>query len=519
MEKILSKIVRLFMILLLAVSGVLSAPTEVSAQNHEASEIVDLGTYEYYNPRYYPEAEQLTPAESRIDENVSEIQATSMIPSWTVGYIRNEFKQRHTSISITLPYQSGITSIYRDMFVNAVETHTGIPDEGDYLAWQYGSMQCHITSDYQTVTFDYTIVYYTTRAQEDQVTKAVNNLKKELAVDNRTNFQIIATVYEWIADNVTYSEDLNPIIIHTAYAAIINRDAVCQGYAVLFYRMMLEYGIDCRVITSYDHAWNIVKLGNKYYEIDNTWASTTGDYDEYFLRGFDHFPDHEEEYPYYTEEFKKKYPIDPEDYVPSDGDLEDRECFSDVRDPNAYYFAPVYWAVDNNITLGYGGNNKFSPNVPCTREQIVTFLWRLKGEPEPTEYQEFTDVKETDWYYKPISWAAENGITLGLNDGTGRFGVGQPCTREQCVTFLYRTAGSPEVEEHSEFTDVTEDRYFYDSVSWAAVNGITVGLNDGTGRFGVSQKCTRAMIVTFLYRYAMLDEEPVIDEPVDEGVK
>ncbi|MDO4416342.1 MAG: S-layer homology domain-containing protein [Erysipelotrichaceae bacterium] len=180
-----------------------------------------------------------------------------------------------------------------------------------------------------------------------------------------------------------------------------------------------------------------------------------------------------------------------------------RCMFADVADQSAYYFDPVYWAFDKKITVGHGGKFKFSPNAACTREQIVTFLWRLMGEPEPLGYQEFTDVKETDWYYKPISWAASRGITVGLNDGTGRFGVGQACTREQCVTFLYRAAGKPAVGAHTEFTDVTSDRYYYDAISWAASNEITVGLNDGTGRFGVGQKCTRAMIVTFLRRYAI----------------
>ena len=175
--------------------------------------------------------------------------------------------------------------------------------------------------------------------------------------------------------------------------------------------------------------------------------------------------------------------------------------FTDVLSPDAYYYTPVYWAADDEITVGYGGGGKFSPYANCTREQIVTFLWRLNGEPEPTEYSEFSDVKETDWFYKSVSWAAEKGITLGLNDGTGRFGVGMPCTREMCVTFLYRAAGSPEVTEYCNFTDVAEGRYFYNAVSWAASKGITVGLNDGTGRFGVGQTCTRAMIVTFLYRY------------------
>ncbi len=175
--------------------------------------------------------------------------------------------------------------------------------------------------------------------------------------------------------------------------------------------------------------------------------------------------------------------------------------FTDVEDENMFCFYPVYWAVEHGITVGAGGYGKFSPNATCTREQIVTFLWRLMGEPEPRTTSHFTDVSKYAWYYKPITWAYENGITTGLNDGTGRFGVGSPCTREQCVTFLYRAAGSPYVYIHADFSDVTPDKYYYHSISWAAYNGITVGLNDGTGRFGVGQRCTRAMIVTFLYRY------------------
>ena len=179
-----------------------------------------------------------------------------------------------------------------------------------------------------------------------------------------------------------------------------------------------------------------------------------------------------------------------------------RVLFTDVADSKAYYFNPVYWAVDFNITVGAGGPGKFSPNASCTREQFVTFLWRFYGEPEPTTTSNFSDVKTSDWYYKPITWAAEKGITVGLNDGTGRFGVGQACTREQCVTFLHRSANKPAVTKYTNFTDVGSDRYYYDAISWAAEHGITVGLNDGTGRFGVGQKCTRGMLVTFLSRFS-----------------
>ena len=180
--------------------------------------------------------------------------------------------------------------------------------------------------------------------------------------------------------------------------------------------------------------------------------------------------------------------------------------FTDAANEKAYYYEPVYWAVENGITVGAGGNGKFSPNEACTREQIVTFLWRLMGEPEPQKIEPFADVKADAWYAKPISWAYEQGITTGLNDGTGRFGVGQPCKREMCVTFLYRAAGKPAVQGSNSFTDMAEGAYYVDAVTWAVNNGITTGLNDGTGRFGVGQTCTRAMIVTFLYRYAHMGE-------------
>lgn len=179
--------------------------------------------------------------------------------------------------------------------------------------------------------------------------------------------------------------------------------------------------------------------------------------------------------------------------------------FTDVKDSSAYYFDPVYWAVEWDVTTGHGGPGKFSPNAACTREQVVTFLWRTFGCPAAESHASFTDVKPTDWFYEPVSWAYDKGITTGLNDGTGRFGVGQTCTREMCVTFLqracmerYKTAN---VGRYKRFADVEEGRYYFDPISWAYENRITTGLNDGSGKFGVGQKCTRAMIVSFLHRF------------------
>lgn len=172
--------------------------------------------------------------------------------------------------------------------------------------------------------------------------------------------------------------------------------------------------------------------------------------------------------------------------------------FVDVK--NDWSHQAIDYAVTMGITTGTDPSH-FKPNDTCTRAQVVTFLWRAAGQPEPvTVNNPFVDVSSNAYYYKAVLWAAEKNITVGLNDGTGRFGINLPCTREQCVTFLYRSAGYPEVGTHQEFTDVEQGRYYYDSISWAASKGITVGLNDGTGRFGVGSRCTRAMIVTFIFR-------------------
>lgn len=180
----------------------------------------------------------------------------------------------------------------------------------------------------------------------------------------------------------------------------------------------------------------------------------------------------------------------------------ENEIFNDVTDSEKYYYDSVYWAYYMGITTGTSSNT-FSPNDPCTREQIVTFLWRFAGRPEPKNISIFTDVKKGSYYSKAVSWAYEKGITVGLNDGTNRFGVGMPCTREMCVSFLWRYLDEPKAitSEDTVFSDVLPDKYYCKAVTWAAVNGITTGLKDGTKRFGIGQTCSRAMIVTFLYRF------------------
>ena len=168
--------------------------------------------------------------------------------------------------------------------------------------------------------------------------------------------------------------------------------------------------------------------------------------------------------------------------------------FYDV--PNgAYFYEAVKWAVKNGITTGVG-NNLFAPEQPCTRAQIVTFLWRAAGSPEPKGAASgMTDVVSGSYYEKAVAWAIENGITTGTTTST--FSPDATCTRAQAVTFLAR-ALKAKAASAAEFSDVPTDSYFADAVAWAAANGVTEGI--GGGLFGSDNDCTRGQIVTFLYR-------------------
>ena len=168
--------------------------------------------------------------------------------------------------------------------------------------------------------------------------------------------------------------------------------------------------------------------------------------------------------------------------------------FTDVP-AGSYYEDAVIWAVDKGITTGTG-NGRFSPDAPCTRAQIVTFLWRAAGSPAPKSMSSFSDVPAEAFYAKAVAWAVEKGITSGTGDG--KFSPDATCTRAQAVTFLYRANGSPAVSGNSAFTDVAADAYYAAAVKWAEKNGITGGI--GGGLFGSNNNCTRAQIVTFLYR-------------------
>lgn len=172
--------------------------------------------------------------------------------------------------------------------------------------------------------------------------------------------------------------------------------------------------------------------------------------------------------------------------------------FTDV--PNsAYYRDAVLWAVGKDVTDGTTPAT-FSPAAKCTRAQVMTFLWRTMGSPEPAGAKNsFTDVSADAYYYKAVLWAAEKGVTTGATDTT--FSPDDTVTRAEFVTLLWRAAGSPSQSGASKFADVTDTTaYYYQAVLWAAGQGITDGTTPTT--FGSGGICNRAQVVTFLYRHA-----------------
>ena len=173
--------------------------------------------------------------------------------------------------------------------------------------------------------------------------------------------------------------------------------------------------------------------------------------------------------------------------------------FHDVTDESLFYYEYIYDMVDKGITTGYA-DGTFRPMADCNRAAVVTFLWRMLGKPEPSKMAEFSDMTGNDDFDQAISWAAEKGITTGWADNT--FRPWNTCNRAAVMTFLWRTAGSPDPQKMAAFSDMTGNKDFDKAISWASENGITTGWNDNT--FRPWNTCNRLAIASFLSRYDAL---------------
>ena len=226
--------------------------------------------------------------------------------------------------TMTLP-QGEVTALLQKIYSRAI-AHNGVPNQGDYLRWHIAQCAEHFEVGYTQegnrlkdfkYIFTFTLSYYTTAQQENELTATVQTVLSQLDLANKTDYEKIKAIYDYICTHVAYDNlhlsDPNYNLQYTAYAALIRGTSVCQGYSSLFYRMALQAGLDNRMIIgeSYGehHAWNIVKLDGVYYNVDSTWDAESGDY-RFFLKTDAHMADHEKD----AEHKQLPYPMATQDY-------------------------------------------------------------------------------------------------------------------------------------------------------------------------------------------------------------
>lgn len=468
--------------------------------------------------------------------------------------------------------------------------HTGRGDEGDYLLFGFVQWTGSIYSDGSfsddkkefTGNIWYRFTFFLTAGEEQKVESRVKEILTQLGTAKMDEVHKVVAIYDYVTSHVAYDyeheSDGTYLKKYTAYAALFGqKKAVCQGYSVLLYQMLLDAGVDNRIIrgkgNGVSHSWNIVRLGSLYYNVDSTWDAQADGvspnyYHHFFLRRMGNFAGHvrdaakEGDINYTSGSFNKAYPMSGRDYprlslsasamtmirgesgtltalvlpataagktlvwtssapkvaqvsggkvtalrtgtatvtAKSADGLFAASCqvsvqpFCDVP-VSAYYAAAVDWALTRGITGGTGGG-KFSPDQPCTRAQIVTFLWKAAGSPAVSGAVSFTDVPAKAYYVAAVCWAFSKGITSGTD--AAHFSPNQPCTRAQAVTLLWKAAGSPAVSTGHSFTDVPSGAYYAAAVRWAASRGVTSGT--GAGKFSPEQPCTRAQIISMLWR-------------------
>lgn len=237
--------------------------------------------------------------------------------------LRSQMKQRKKEIVVRYKTKDKNPDKLSKKLITEAFKHTGKPTEGDYLYGQWDRMTYRLqwkkSKKQRVYTMRYRIHFFTTAAQEKKADAAVKSALAGLRLSKDSSFLKVHKIYNYVCRNVTY--DMNgyynkSTLCHSAYAAAVKKKAVCQGYATLLYRMLLQVGVPCRYVRGYSggegHAWNIVKLGGKYYNLDATWDASqkaAGQYFQYFLRSQANFPDHSREAEYRTAKFNKAYPM------------------------------------------------------------------------------------------------------------------------------------------------------------------------------------------------------------------
>ncbi|MBE6598612.1 MAG: hypothetical protein E7638_04135 [Ruminococcaceae bacterium] len=342
----------------------------VSAENSEEIVVVEWAT----NPLY--EGELILPPEplTAYSDTVTAPTAYAVIRTTIADVgadLRAGLKSHQSSISVGYRVKGSydLNAIASEIFAEAFK-HTGVSDEGDYLAWHWSgysiSASVAQSGSYYNITYTYKITYYTTLTQERTVTSKIRSVLDQLNLYNKSDYEKIKGIHDYVCANVKYdsanASNANHTLKFTCYAALINKTAVCQGYASLFYRMALELGIDNRIIYGTSgttpHVWNVVKLGDSYFYVDTTWDAGRTTYN-YFLKGQSDFKGHTRQTNplcgmYYTRaSFYAGFPVAKSVYIPIT--VPDERAFGVCGDG-------VFWELESDgelVIYGEGAMRDF----------------------------------------------------------------------------------------------------------------------------------------------------------------
>ncbi len=507
-------------------------------------------------------AEEVSPEDLVFEDTATPCDAEPQVYHSTLEDYSAELRQnlvdRKTTFTVSYKSSEAFSKEFYTTTLNLAFAHTGVPNEGDYLNFTWKSY--NVSGEYSKVgniyyyDFTYTFVYYTTAEQEAMVDTAVDTVLSEIINDANDDYSKVCAIYDYICSTVTYDyenlNDENYILKWSAYAALINKTAVCQGYANLFYRLCLECGIDSRIIAGVGdgerHAWNIVQLDGYYYNLDATWDSSrkqvSRPYD-YFLKSDIFFYNHTPDSEYLENDFtsvyvkplwnyNKNYPAHRHVYSASpivvvyataenDG-LSAKVCacghmidvntvtykdskasFNDLK-VNSWSKKSIDFVVSNGIMSGTS-KNSFSQTGKTTRAMFVTILWKLEGSPAATKACTFKDLeKKQTWYHEAVAWASEKGIVYG-SDST-HFNPTGYVTREQIATFLYRYAANIKGEDTTGRADLSSfpdnskvSAFAKDALAWANKEGIINGKSvSGKAYLKPSDNATREEVAVMI---------------------
>ena len=436
----------------------------------------------------------------------------------------NDVSEKNTIVSlyITVPNywaqnDSANNWLYADFFPLSYsqDLAKGAYD-GDYLQWTWNNLSWFlVSSSGDQYHFLIDIKHYTTASEEQLVKNRVSEVLSGLGVASKTPYDAYAAIYDYVVSTVTYDNGASyGLLTYTAYGAIKNHAAVCQGFAALYYALCRQAGLPARIMYtplgfSPGHAWNIVKLGSKWYCVDSTWEVIDGSGRDFFLMGTDRFEQdrlHTRASELATASFNAAYPISKTDYDPGTGPEPEKPFYTDVPESRwSYEF--IQDATKLGLFNGVG-NGEFAPTMKMNRAMLVTVLWRLEGEPE-SPAAGYSDVPKSTYYTTAVGWASANGIVNGI--GGNRFDPNGNATREQVVTILFRyinylgkdTSARANLSKYTDASSVSN--FAKTAMQWAVAAGIMNGTSSTTlsPQLPTTREQLAALLVRMIHTYGL----------------